>query len=452
MAKVLVVDDEKNIVRILTDILQDENHIVNSCENGKDMMDFLKKNVVDVILLDVWLPDSSGLELLENVKKISEAAVIMISGHASIDAAVKSTKMGAYDFMEKPLSMERVVTVVKNASEALELKKENQKLKELNTVSDEMIGISEEINKVKDIIERAASTNARVFITGANGTGKELVARSIYSKSSRKGKPFIKVNCAAIPDELIESELFGHEKGAFTGAVSKKQGKFEIANGGTLFLDEICDMSLSAQAKVLRVLQEEELERVGGHETVKVDVRIIAATNVDIPLAIKENRFREDLYYRLNVVPIYVPKLAERKDDIPLIVNYYLKKFSKEHGIVEKELDDSAVEYLMNYPWPGNIRELKNIIERVSIMVPKDTVTKADIEDYIDTSNVFQEVYISEKSNLKQAKEEFEKSFIQNTLKLKDGNVTAAAKELGIERTNLHRKIKQYNIDISNME
>jgi two-component system nitrogen regulation response regulator NtrX len=312
MARILIVDDEENIISTITHILQDEGHVVFSAANGSDALTFLAKNEVELIILDVWLPDMDGLDLLEKIKASGvESSVIMISGHGSIDIAVRSTRIGAFDFIEKPPSLDRLVTSVNNSLEQVRLKKENIKLKKMSFVDDEMIGSSTEIKEIKEIIKKAAKTNARVFITGENGTGKELVAKAIYQLSNRSDKPFVKVNCAAIPGELIESELFGHEKGAFTGALSRRMGKFELADTGTLFLDEICDMSLAAQAKVLRVLQEQQLERVGGNETLNVDVRVIAATNVDVVKAIEEGKFREDLYYRLNVIPVHVPRLEQ---------------------------------------------------------------------------------------------------------------------------------------------
>lgn len=448
MAKILIVDDEPNIVKVFTEILEDEEHLVTSAENGAKAEKILSETSFDLVFLDVWLPDTDGLKILSSIKKLyPETSVIMISGHGSIDMAVRSTKNGAYDFLEKPPSLERIITVVNNAVESQRLKKENIKLRKEALLDDDMIGDSGSMMDIRETIEKAAATNARVFITGKNGTGKELIAKAIYRKSKRSDKPFIKVNCAAIPDELIESELFGHEKGAFTGAVSRRMGKFEQSNGGTLFLDEICDMSASAQAKVLRVLQEQEFERVGGNETIKVDVRVIAATNVDVKKAIDVGDFREDLYYRLNVIPIYLPPLSERKDDIPKLIEYYLSKFTIEHGIGEKSFDDSGMEYLVNYPWPGNVRELKNLMERISIMVPKDVITDDDLQKYIEFNESYPEVYSTDKSSLKMAKETFEKQFIINALERNKGNVSLTSRELGIERTNLHRKIKQYNID-----
>jgi len=337
MARILIVDDEENIINSMTPILQDEGHVVFSGKTGEEGLSFLKKNEVDLIILDVWLPDADGIELLEKIKKMyPESAAIMISGHGSIDIAVRSTRIGAFDFLEKPPSLDRLVTSVNNALEQVRLRRENIKLKKKSFVDDDMIGYSNHVNEIKDVIRRAAKTNARVLITGESGTGKELVAKAIFQLSNRSDKPFLKMNCAAIPDELIESELFGHERGSFTGAVGRRLGKFELADGGTLFLDEVCDMSLSAQAKVLRVLQEQQFERVGGSETITVDVRVIAATNVDIPKAIEEGKFREDLYYRLNVIPIHVPRLTERKGDIEVLINYFLERFSQEHGTGKK--------------------------------------------------------------------------------------------------------------------
>jgi len=447
MGRILIVDDETNIITVLEDILQDEGHVVFSAGNGKDALEFLSKNDVDLIFLDVWLPDMDGLAILEKIRKGgSDTAVIMISGHGSIDIAVKATKLGAYDFMEKPLSLERVVKVASNAMDTVMLRRENRILKRDGAVEDEMIGNSGSLKEVREAIELSAGTNARVFITGENGTGKELVARAIFRKSKRADKPFIKVNCAAIPEDLIESELFGHEKGAFTGAVARRIGKFESAHGGTIFLDEICDMSMSAQAKVLRVLQEQTLERVGGNETISVDVRVIAATNIDIKRAIEEGTFREDLYFRLNVIPIVVPPLRERPDDIPLLVSYFLDKFAREHGLSEKSLRDDAMNFLKTYSWPGNVREIKNLMERISIMIPKEEVTAADLSKYVDSDDDDNQ-YVNEGSSLKEAKEQFEKQLIVKLLKDNDKNVSSAAKALGIERTNLYRKMKQYHID-----
>ncbi len=451
MAKILIVDDEKNIIKTISAILQDEDHIVYSAPTGEEGLSFLRKNDVDLVILDVWLPDIDGIEVLQGIKKLNpDIAVLMISGHGSIDIAVRATRIGAFDFLEKPPSMERIITAVNNALEQLRLKRENIRLKKDIIQEDEMIGESGAIKEVKSIIDKAAATNARVFITGHNGTGKELVAKAIHRKSLRADKPFIKVNCAAIPDELIESELFGHEKGSFTGALNRRLGKFEIANTGTLFLDEVCDMSASAQAKVLRVLQEQQFERVGGNETVTVDVRVISATNIDVKKAIEEGKFREDLYYRLNVIPVQVPSMSERHEDIPLLVDYFLEKFLKEHGLGEKKISPQGIDCLVEYPWPGNVRELKNIIERLTIMVPGKTIDRADILDHLESGD-HEFASSTGDSSFRIAREKFERDFIIAALKKNGRNISQAAQELGMERTNLHRKIRQYNINVDTL-
>lgn len=448
MARILVVDDEPNIIKTISAILQDEGHIVYPAGGGRDALDFLKRNDVDVVFLDVWLPDIDGVALLEQINQIApEISVIMISGHGSIDIAVKSTKLGAFDFLEKPPSMERIITSLNNALERIRLRRENIQLRREAQQEDEMLGNSPEIAEIRRVIDAAAATTARVFITGDNGTGKELVARSIFRKSKRSDRPFIKVNCAAIPGELIESELFGHEKGSFTGAVARRLGRFELAHGGTIFLDEVCDMSPSAQAKVLRVLQEQQFERVGGAETINVDVRVISATNIDVKAAIDEGKFREDLFYRLNVIPIHVPPLAERRGDIPIITAYFLEKFLKEHGLGTKEISDGGMEYLVNQPWPGNIRQLKNIVERLCVMVQKEVIDTPDIKKHLESYEV-KAPYGRDVSSLKKAREDFEKEYIVRALVANDKNISLTAKDLGIERTNLHRKIKQYDIDV----
>lgn len=453
MAKILLVDDESNILSTISSILQDENHTVFTADNGTDALEFLKLNSPDLMILDVWLPDYDGIELLEKIKNIyHDLGVIMISGHGSIDIAVQSTRLGAFDFIEKPPSLDRLITSVNNALENVRLLRENKKLKKMSFVDDDMIGVSPCIIEIKDIIKKVAKTNARVFITGESGTGKELVARAIYQLSNRADKAFIKVNCAAIPDELIESELFGHERGAFTGAVTRRVGKFELADQGTLFLDEICDMSLAAQAKVLRVLQEQQLERVGGNNTISVDVRVLAATNVDLKKAISEGKFREDLYYRLNVIPVLVPKLSERSEDFELLVDFFINKFSNEHGTGQKKMTAAALDFCKKYSWPGNVRELKNIIERVVIMVPGETIDLDDIKDNFDLVENSEDFDKYSKSSLKSARDNFEKDFIISALKKNGKNISTTAKILEIERTNLHRKIKQYLINVDEIK
>jgi two-component system nitrogen regulation response regulator NtrX len=389
MTTILIVDDEINILKSVSGILSDEGYSVETAENLKDAENILKTVIIDLVIQDIWLPDGDGTDFISEIFKYQpDTAVIVLSGHGSIDAAIKSTRLGAFDFIEKPPSMDRVITSVANALERARLKKENIKLKKSIFHFDDMIGQSMVMGEIRDTIDSAASTNARVFITGDSGTGKELIARAIYMKSKRSDKPFIKVNCAAIPEELIESELFGHEKGSFTGAIKQRIGKFEQADGGTLFLDEICEMSLSAQSKVLRVLQEHELEKVGGTETIHVDVRVIAATNAKIKEVIDDGTFREDLYYRLNVIPIYAVPLRDRSDDIPLLCNYFIKKFSQEHGTGDKKLSDEAVKFMENFPWEGNVRELKNIIERLVVMVKDDEINIKDVQRYMSNVHI----------------------------------------------------------------
>ena len=449
MAAILIVDDELNIINTMTHVLQDEGHLIYSAGNADDAVVSLKKNDPDLVILDVWLPDADGIDLLGKMKKLKpETAAIMISGHGSIDIAVRSTRMGAFDFLEKPPSLDRLVTSVNNALEQVRLKRENLQLRKKSFIDDDMIGESEQLGEIRNTIKKAAGTNARVLITGENGTGKELVAKAIFQLSGRADKPFVKVNCAAIPDELIESELFGHEKGSFTGALNRRIGKFELANSGTIFLDEVCDMSLSAQAKVLRVLQEQQFERVGGNETIDVDVRVIAATNIDIRKAIEDGKFREDLYYRLNVVPIHVPRLADRGEDIEILINYFLDMFTREHGTGRKTITEDGLDLLKKYNWPGNVRELRNIIERITIMVSSEEVTDEDLQRYLRPDDPFRQQGPGSPSSLRNARENFEREFILKALKKNNGNVSMTARELDIERTNLHRKIKQYEIEV----
>lgn len=448
MAEILIVDDEPNIIKSMSHILQDEGHSVFSGSNAEEALSFIRKSDPDLVILDVRLPDSDGVELLGKIKKIRPAtAAIMISGHGSIDIAVRSTRIGAFDFLEKPPSLDRLVTSVNNALEQSRLRKENLQLKKKSFIEDDMIGESDQIEEIRSIIKRAARTNARVLITGESGTGKELVARAIFQLSARADKPFIKVNCAAIPEELIESELFGHEKGSFTGAINRRIGKFELANTGTLFLDEVCDMSLSAQAKVLRVLQENQFERVGGNDTISVDVRVIAATNIDIRKAIEDGKFRDDLYYRLNVIPVHVARLTERVDDIEILVNYFLDMYTREHGTGEKVITTDGLSLLKRYAWPGNVRELRNIIERVTIMVPTDEISADDLEKYLRPDDPLRQSDFVPSSSLKDAREAWERDYIMNALKRNSWNVSVTARELDIERTNLHRKIRQYGIE-----
>ncbi|MBP7184659.1 MAG: sigma-54-dependent Fis family transcriptional regulator [Saprospiraceae bacterium] len=385
MAKILIVDDEISIRRTLKDILESEKYDVEEAVDGLDCTEKIKKTEYDVIILDIKMPKMDGMEALEKIQEISpETPVIMISGHADIDTAVLAVKKGAFDFICKPTDLQRLFITIRNALDRGKLVVENKKLnvKISKSKVQEIIGESEPISKIKETIERVATTDARVLITGSNGTGKELVARWLHEKSNRSKSPIIEVNCAAIPSELIESELFGHEKGAFTSAVNTRIGKFEQANGGTLFLDEIGDMSLSAQAKVLRALQDSKITKVGGVKDIKVDVRVIAATNKDLQEEIRKGNFREDLYYRLAVILIKVPSLHERKNDIPLLVDHFLSNICNEYKIPTKSISDQAIEALKELSWAGNIRELRNVVERL-IILSKESITDDDVYNFV---------------------------------------------------------------------
>ena len=382
MSKILIIDDERSIRNTLKDILEYEKYEVDLAEDGKQGVDKAKHSEYDIILCDIKMPGMDGIEVLEQVMEINpDTPVVMISGHGNIDTAVESIKKGAYDFIEKPLDLNRLLITIRNAMDKSTLVSETRRLKNKVSKKYEIIGESKAIKDVTDMADRVAPTEARVLITGSNGTGKELVARRIHDMSSRAKGPFVEVNCAAIPSELIESELFGHEKGSFTSAVKQRIGKFEQANGGTLFLDEIGDMSLSAQAKVLRALQENVITRVGGDRHIKVDVRVVAATNKNISREIQENRFREDLYHRLSVIIIHVPDLNERLDDIPILAEYFIKQICNEYGMSEKPITGSAIEELKKIKWTGNVREFRNLIERLIILCDKQ-ITGEDVRQY----------------------------------------------------------------------
>lgn len=373
MAKILIIDDEKSIRNTLQEILEYEDHSVDQATNGQEGLDLFDKEKYDIVLCDIKMPGVDGIEVLDKImEKSSDSAVIMISGHGNIDTAVEAIKKGAYDFIEKPPDLNRLLVSIRNALERTQLVSETKILKRKVTGTHDIVGESEPIKKVKDMIDRVAPTDARVLITGSNGTGKELVARWLHEKSNRAGGPFVEVNCAAIPSELIESELFGHEKGAFTSAIKQRIGKFEQANGGTIFLDEIGDMSLSAQAKVLRALQENKITRVGSDKDIKVDVRIVAATNKDLKEEIEKKNFREDLYHRLSVILIRVPALAERLSDIPLLANYFISQICDEYGRPKMKISTDAIKELQKIKWTGNIREFRNVIERLIILCDKE--------------------------------------------------------------------------------
>ncbi len=382
MSKILVVDDERAIRRALREILEFEEFEVDEAENGKQGLDMAKSGDYDIIFCDIKMPEMDGMEVLDGILKAKvETPVIMISGHGNIETAVQAIKKGAFDFIEKPLDLNRILVTIRNAKDKTVLIEEKKVLKKTvkRFKGSSIIGETEEIIQIKEMIEKVAPSDARVLVTGENGTGKELVARSLHELSERKGMPFVEVNCAAIPSELIESELFGHEKGAFTSAVKQKKGKFELASGGTLFLDEIGDMSASAQAKVLRALQENVIQRVGGEKDIKVNARVVAATNKDLRKEIEEGNFREDLYHRLAVILIHVPSLNERRDDIPMLADHFMTMVCAEHGIARKSFDDKALEELQKTDWSGNIRELRNIVERL-IILGGDVITADEVK------------------------------------------------------------------------
>jgi DNA-binding NtrC family response regulator len=382
MAKILVIDDEKAIRRSIKEILEFEKHKVDEAEEGVMALNMALKNEYDIILSDIKMPKLDGIELLQKlIENNVQSAIIIMSGHGNIETAVDAVKRGAYDYLAKPIDLNRLLVCVRNALEKSELVTETKVLKKKITKTIDMVGNSPAIQAIKDIIEKVAPTDAKVLITGSNGSGKELVAKWLHEKSNRAAGPLIEVNCAAIPSELIESELFGHEKGSFTSAVAQRKGKFEMAEGGTLFLDEIGDMSLSAQAKVLRALQENKITRVGGDKEIKVNVRVIAATNKDLEKEIEKETFRRDLFHRLSVIPIHVPSLDERKDDIPLLADYFIEMICEEMGIVKKHIDNDALKALQNRTWLGNIREFRNVIERLIILGGKE-ISAADVKQF----------------------------------------------------------------------
>ncbi len=439
---VLIVDDEEGIRESLSGIFEDEGYDVLTSSSGEEALSVLKEQSPDLILLDVWLPDVDGIQILKEIKEFKpEIPVIIISGHGNIELAVKATRMGAYDFLEKPLSLERVLLAAQRALEKRTLEIEYKALKQDLIKKWRLIGNSQKMKQLIKQIDMAAQSNSRVLILGESGSGKELVAHTLHENSNRAEKPFIEMNCAAIPQELIESELFGHEKGSFTGAFEKKKGKFELADKGTLFLDEVGDMSLSTQSKVLRVLETQEFQRVGGSRNIKVDVRIIAATNKDLLEEVRRGNFREDLLYRLNVIPIVVPTLSSRKDDIPELVEYFLEYFAAEYGQRPKKITPEGLKMLESYDWPGNIRELRNVIERLVIMTPSNTITPKNLVLGESARSDYSAFKI-----LREARESFEKDFITKKLEENNWNISKTAEVLDIERSNLHRKIKAYDI------
>jgi two-component system nitrogen regulation response regulator NtrX len=443
---ILIVDDERTIQAALKGVLEDEGYRVSAVGSGADALALVAEEAPDLVFLDIWMPGMDGLGTLAELKKLRpDTAVVMISGHATIETAVKATRLGAYDFIEKPLSLEKTLLTVTRALEHGRLERENATLRAELDHRSQIIGESAVMRELREAIATAAPSNGRVLIHGENGSGKELVARAIHGLSARKDGPFVEVNCAAIPEELIESELFGHEKGAFTGALSRRRGRFELADGGTLFLDEIGDMSLKTQAKVLRAIEERAFERVGGKDTIRVDVRVIAASNQDLPALIRDGRFREDLYYRLNVVPIEAPPLRARKDDIPLLLDHFLQLLCAENGKRIKTVNGEALAYFLAYDWPGNVRELRNMIERLVIMVPRDVIGVDDLPAPLRPKEAAAAA-VSRERSLREAREKFERSYILAELRAVEWNMTRAAERLGVERSHLYRKLKAYGI------
>ncbi|MCX8057240.1 MAG: sigma-54 dependent transcriptional regulator [Ignavibacteria bacterium] len=448
MEKILIIDDDQNICDSIKMILEYENYSVDVAHNAIDGISKIKQNSYKTILLDIKMPEMDGLEAISKIKEIDDTvSVIMISAHASLGNAVEATKKGAYDFIEKPIDRDKLLITVRNAVQQSDLLQKNKQLKEKVESKYEIIGESEAIKNILETIKKVAPTNSRVLITGENGTGKELVARAIYRLSSRANKPFIEVNCAAIPNELIESELFGHEKGAFTGATSQRIGKFEQANGGTLFLDEIGDMSLNAQAKVLRSIEEGAIERVGGKNKIPVDVRIIAATNKNLPKEIAEGRFREDLFHRLSVIVINVPPLRERREDIPLLVEHFTKKVCEENKFPLKKFTEDAIEYLKNLDWKGNVRELRNFVERIIIMNSKPIYTTQDVKEQLFPYLKNETEIDFSLDSFQDFKDQMEKIFILKKLKQYNWNISKTAEAIGIQRSHLYNKMKKYGIE-----
>jgi two-component system nitrogen regulation response regulator NtrX len=452
LSTILVVDDEQGIREVLQDVLADEGHRVITVEDGFRALEILEEGTADLVILDVWLPNMGGIDVLKRIRDgWPEIEVVVISGHANINMAVQAVKIGAFDFLEKPLSLEKTITVVENALKMEELKRENRSLKQSILFEDEMIGSGEGMGKVRELIDQSADSEARILILGENGTGKELVAREIHRRSRRARAPFVEVNCASIPETLIESELFGHEKGAFTDAHARRKGKFELAHGGTLFLDEIADMSLSTQAKVLRVLQEMKFERIGGEKPINVDVRVIAATNKNIQEEIRSGRFREDLYFRINVIPIFVPPLRDRIEDLTDLIDYFMGKLKRSTDQPPRRFSEDSLQLLRTYSWPGNIRELKNFIERINIMTEEKVISADSVRRFLTSRTDWEKDELLkgfESMKLNEAKDEFEREFLVKKLEENEQNITRTSRALGITPSHLHNKIKKHGIEI----
>ena len=447
--RILIVDDEESIRRSLAGLLTDEGYETATARDGEQALAAVRSDPPPaLVLLDIAMPGRDGLEVLEEMQGfLPDLPVIMMSGHGTIETAVRATKLGAYDFIEKRLSVDKLLLTLQHALQHAGLARENRLLRAEALRAHEILGSSEVIRRLKEQIAIAAPTNGWVLITGENGTGKELVARQIHLQSRRAERPFVEVNCAAIPEELIESELFGHEKGAYTGAIAQKRGKFELAHTGTIFLDEIADMSLKTQAKILRILQEHKFERVGGTETMEVDVRVIAATNKSLEKEISAGRFREDLYYRLAVIPFHVAPLRERPEDIPILVHAFVREFCAEAGTKEKSIQPRAMAQLQSYAWPGNVRELRNLVERLVLMTPGPRIASEDLPDAIRSGGDAGRAG-SETGSLDRARRAFEREYLLARLREHGWNISRTAEAIGIARESLSRKVRSYKIEM----
>jgi two-component system nitrogen regulation response regulator NtrX len=447
MTRVLIVDDEADIRETVDMILRYEKYETVLAKDGEEALSKIEDPGADVVFLDVKMPGMDGLEVLRVIRdRRPDVDVVMISGHGTIDTAVEATKLGAFDFIEKPLDRERILLTLKNAIRVKSLAEENIRLRGQVKERYRILGESRAIERILDSIEKVAPTQARVLVTGGNGTGKELVARNIHQLSPRWNRPFVEVNCAAIPKELIESELFGHEKGSFTGAVAKRKGKFEQADGGTLFLDEIGDMDLAAQSKVLRVLEDSLVTRVGGDRPIKVDVRVVAATNQDLAEAVENGDFREDLYYRLNVVPIHVPSLGERREDIPLLARHFLEAAVEENDLPLRTLSAESLAFLSKQPWPGNVRQLRNLMERVAILTSEDEITPKTLEENLAGRRSPAGDPFTECASFEEFKLTSERMFLESKLIENDWNIKRTAENLGMQRSHLYKKIDKYQL------
>ena len=447
MSRILIVDDEQGIRRSLSGLLSDEGFETSGAADGEQALAALREESPNLVLLDIAMPGRDGIAVLEELRRDwPQLPVVMMSGHGTIETAVRATQLGAFDFNEKPLSFEKLLLTIRNALEAQRLADENRALRAQMLHARELIGEAPVMKKLKEQILQAAPTNGWVLISGENGTGKELVAKQLHVHSARNTGRFVEVNCAAIPEELIESELFGHEKGAFTGAIARKQGRFELAHGGTIFLDEIADMSLRTQAKILRILQEHKFERVGGSETIEVDVRVIAATNKDLEQEMRAGNFREDLYYRLNVIPFRIAPLRERREDIPALVAAFVGEFCAESGARPKRVASPALRLMADYAWPGNVRELRNLMERLVLMTPGLCIEAADLPPEIVGGA---RPAPAPAASLDHARKEFERSFLAARLAEHGWNISRTAEAIGIARESLSRKLRQFGIRAS---